>query len=127
MRMILSAVLFLAQMALPGARAADLQLVMVEQPGCIYCRAWDAEISAIYPKTVEGQRAPLIRIQLHAPLPEGMRFDRPAAFTPTFVLLDDGAEVGRIEGYPGQDFFWGLLNGMLDAGEPGTVTDEAVR
>jgi hypothetical protein len=123
MRKILPAVLSLALMALPGAVAADLQLVMVEQPGCVYCRAWDAEISAIYPRTDEGKRAPLTRIQLRAPLPEGMRFNRPAVFTPTFVLLDDGAEVGRIEGYPGQDFFWGLLNQMLDARNPGTGTD----
>ena len=123
MRMILLAVLSLAQIVLPGPVAADLRLVMVEQPGCVYCRAWDADISAIYPKTAEGKRAPLTRIQLRAPLPDDMRFDRPAGFTPTFVLLEDGAEVGRIEGYPGEDFFWGLLGQMLDARNPGSGTD----
>jgi hypothetical protein len=35
-------------------------------------------------------------------------------FTPTFVLLVDGVERNRIEGYPGEDFFWGLLGRMLD-------------
>lgn len=30
-------------------------------------------------------------------------------YTPTFVLIDGGREVGRIEGYPGEAFFWGLL------------------
>ena len=25
----------------------------------------------------------------------------------------DGNEVSRIEGYPGEDFFWGLLGRML--------------
>ncbi|MEY3306586.1 MAG: hypothetical protein RLZZ413_624 [Pseudomonadota bacterium] len=115
MRMVLPAVLSWALMGLSGAMAADLQLVMVEQPGCVYCRAWDAEVSAIYPRTAEGKLAPLTRIQLRAPLPAGMRFDRPAAFTPTFVLLEDGAEIGRIEGYPGEDFFWGLLTQMMEA------------
>ncbi len=123
MRMIRPAFLVLALMLLPLAALADLRLVMVEQPGCIYCRAWDDEISAIYPQTAEGKLAPLTRIQLRAPLPEDMRFDRPAGFTPTFVLLQDGGEIGRIEGYPGQDFFWGLLNQMLDARNPGTAPD----
>ena len=38
-------------------------------------------------------------------------------FTPTFVLVREGRELARIEGYPGEDFFWGLLAAMLrDAG-----------
>ena len=28
-------------------------------------------------------------------------------------LVDDGRELSRIEGYPGEDFFWGLLEMML--------------
>ena len=28
------------------------------------------------------------------------------------VLIDKGQEIGRIRGYPGEDYFWGLL-GML--------------
>lgn len=123
MRVLRQAFLCLALIVLPGAAMADLRLVMVEQPGCVYCRAWDDEISAIYPRTDEGRRAPLVRIQLHAPLPEDMRFDRPAAFTPTFVLLQDGDEVGRIEGYPGEDFFWGLLARLLESHPPDAGSD----
>lgn len=116
MRMVRSAFLgTLALTLLPLAAWADLALVMVEQPGCVYCKAWDEQVSAIYPRTDEGKAAPLTRIQLRAALPQGMQFDRPAAFTPTFVLLRDGIEVGRIEGYPGEDFFWGLLGQMIAA------------
>mgnify|MGYP000064823854 FL=1 len=42
--------------------AFAVELVMVEQPGCAYCRQWDAELSEIYPKTPEGQAAPLVRL-----------------------------------------------------------------
>jgi hypothetical protein len=42
-----------------------------------------------------------------------MVFARALTFTPTFVLMVDGIEVSRIEGYPGEDFFWGLLERML--------------
>jgi hypothetical protein len=34
-------------------------------------------------------------------------------FTPTFVLVEDGTEAGRIEGYPGEDFFWPLLAKLI--------------
>jgi hypothetical protein len=99
---------------------AGMELVMVEQPGCIYCERWDQDVANEYPLTDEGKAAPLRRIQLRAPVPEGLRLDRPAAFTPTFILIRDGAEVDRIEGYPGEDFFWGLLARMIaDAGPAG--------
>ena len=93
--------------------ASRLELVMVEQRGCAYCARWDAEIAPIYPKTEEANRAPLRRIDLRAPVPEDLSLARPAIFTPTFVLVRDGAEVDRIEGYPGPDFFWALLDDML--------------
>lgn len=99
--------------AITGARAAELSLVMVEQKGCKWCAAWNAEIGPAYPNTPEGTAAPLMRIDLHKPVPEGLSLARPAQFTPTFVLVADGAEVGRIEGYPGDNFFWPMLDDLL--------------
>ena len=66
-----------------------------------------------YTKTPEGAAAPLEVMRLNAPPPEGITFESPPVFTPTFVLVRDGAEIARIEGYPGEDFFWGLLGQML--------------
>lgn len=107
-------VLALAGLAtLPSALMADLRLLMAEEDGCMWCARWDAELSEIYPKTAEGQAAPLTRIDIHDPLPPGIALERALRFTPTFVLLHDGAEVGRIEGYPGEDFFWGLLDTLI--------------
>jgi hypothetical protein len=96
---------------------AELALLMFEQPGCIYCARWDAEIAPEYPLTDEGRAAPLRRLQLRAPLPEDLSLTAPPAFTPTFVLVQDGAEVGRIEGYPGEDFFWPLLMRLIERAE----------
>lgn len=97
--------------------AADAELVMVEEHGCVWCERWNSELSAIYPKTVEGKAAPLRRMDIHDTRPDDIEFARSLHFTPTFVLVVDGVEKGRIEGYPGEDFFWGLLGRMLtDAG-----------
>ncbi len=97
----------------PLTAAAETLLVMIEEAGCPWCARWNAEIAPIYPKTPEGQAAPLQRIDIHASTPEGMEFDQPFAFTPTFVLMVDGTEAARIEGYPGEDFFWSMLEQML--------------
>lgn len=96
------------------AAAAETRLIMVEEEGCMWCARWNEEISSIYPKTPEGKAAPLERIDIRAPRPEELTFARPLFFTPTFVLVVDGVEASRIEGYPGEDFFWGLLTQMLD-------------
>jgi hypothetical protein len=104
--------------SLAGAVRADegfagQVLLMVDQPGCAYCMAWDREIAPAYPNTDEGRAAPLRRARLGAALPAEVVLERPARLTPTFILLREGREVARLEGYPGPDFFWPLLGEML--------------
>lgn len=113
------AALIVGLAALP-ALAADL--IMVEQDGCVYCERWDAEIAHIYPKTEEGKTAPLRRADLRD-LPPDITFTSPPVFTPTFVLVDNGKELGRIEGYAGDEFFWFLLNRLLDEHLEGKKVD----
>lgn len=93
--------------------AAAAQLVMVEETHCHWCERWNEEIGVIYDKTAEGKRAPLRRVEISDDLPEGIEFKTRANFTPTFVLIEDGQEVGRIEGYPGEHFFWPMLGQLL--------------
>lgn len=109
-RFLLSLLVMLAPFA---ARAEALQLLMFEQPGCIYCARWNEEVGPQYPLTTEGKTAPLRRLQLRDPLPEEVALVSKPVFTPTFVLVNDGVETGRIEGYPGADFFWPLLADMI--------------
>lgn len=98
---------------LPFAAASETYLLMAEESGCIWCARWHEDIAHIYPKTAEGQTAPLRRYDLHKDMPE-ITFTQRVRFTPTFILVENGSEVGRIEGYPGEDFFWGLLNKMFE-------------
>lgn len=89
------------------------QLIMVEQAGCAYCARWNAEISDIYPKTPEGKFAPLRRMDLHDEPLENITFKGALAITPTFVLVTDGHEQARIEGYGGDEMFWAMLTVIL--------------
>ncbi|WP_188525686.1 thioredoxin family protein [Sinisalibacter lacisalsi] len=95
------------------AAAGELRLLMFEQEGCIWCARWEREIGVAYPNTEQAARAPLTRFDLRDKLPDDISLVRRAHITPTFVLLSDGAEVGRIEGHPGGDFFWFLLDELI--------------
>jgi hypothetical protein len=91
------------------------ELVMFERPGCGWCARFNAEIAPIYAKTDEGRSLPLRRVDLTQPLPADLAGIDPGAFTPTFVVVDQGREVGRIRGYPGDAFFFGLLGRIMNA------------
>ena len=102
-----------------GLNAAEL--VMFESDDCAWCERWHREIGAIYGKTEEARLAPLRRVDIHDRVPEDLSRLKVARYTPTFVLIQDGEEVGRILGYPGEDFFWGLLAEELSKLKPEAV------
>lgn len=100
--------------AFPAAASSPrATLVMFEARGCVWCERWHEEIGPVYPKTAEGVRAPLRRVDLDEGRPGELHHLAPITYTPTFVLLHDGREVGRILGYAGEDFFWGFLEQLV--------------
>lgn len=109
----LAAVLALMLTALP-ASAGPLRLLMVEKHGCVYCAAWDRSVGPGYAATPQGRAAPLERVDIHGPWPDGLALARRPFVTPTFILLDDGAEVGRLEGYLTAAQFYPALSALLD-------------
>jgi len=96
-----------------GGAAHAAQLVVLQQPGCAWCARFEAEIAPAYPKTEEGRQAPLRRVDITARWPADLAAIRTEHFTPTFVLVDKGVEVARLRGYPGDQFFWFLIDDML--------------
>lgn len=105
------------------ARSAHAQdstgLIMFRKPGCPWCLAWDREIGPIWPKTEIGQRFPIRMLDItdkNVKLYVNLKI--PVVFTPTFVLVHGGNEIGRFEGYPGEDFFWGLIERLVKTAPP---------
>jgi hypothetical protein len=117
MRLVLAALMLLASSLIAGAA----ELLMFEQPGCPWCRRWHEDVGPGYARSAEGQIAPLRRLQL-GDRPPGLSLKQSVTVTPTFIIVENGAEIGRITGYPGPDFFYGMLAPMLSAlktpGEP---------
>jgi thioredoxin-related protein len=96
--------------ALPATAA---ELVMLEQPGCVWCARFNAEIAPAWPKTEEGRLAPLRRVDITQDWPEDLSVIAKERFTPTFILMEDGAEIGRLRGYVGNEFFWYRIGELL--------------
>ena len=90
--------------------ATSVRLIMIEEPGCHFCRKWDTEIAPGYRKSAEGRFAPLKRLRRGASEISGLA---PIVYTPTFIVVQNGVEIARLRGYPGEDFFWPLLAEML--------------
>ena len=88
------------------------ELVMYRRDGCPWCARWDREIGPVYPKTDVSRRLPLRTVNLDRDKDLAVSH-RPIRYTPTFVLVEDAKEVGRIEGYPGDEFFWVRLASLL--------------
>ncbi len=93
---------------------AQTKLLMFETKGCYWCEKWREEVGVIYNKTPEGKLA-ILQVE---PLTKAAQkqYDLKSAifYSPTFVLIDDKKEIGRIEGYPGADFFWGMLEKLIE-------------
>ncbi len=112
MRFLLAAMTAVAAtLFMPVVQSAEL--MMFEEPGCVWCQRWHAEIGPGYPSSEEGLIAPLARRDIRDGRPTGVQLERAVTSTPTFVLVEDGAEKGRITGYPGADFFYPLLGDLL--------------
>ncbi|MDP2355012.1 MAG: hypothetical protein Q8M31_02990 [Beijerinckiaceae bacterium] len=114
----LANILVAAALSLSTASAAladTFELLMFERAGCVYCVRWDREVGPAYPLTPQGQLAPLRKISLDNGQPKGLGLDMPVRYSPTFVLMKDGKEAGRITGYMSDAMFWGIFAKMLEA------------
>jgi thioredoxin-related protein len=97
-----------------SALKETLELIVYERAGCEWCARWDREIAPIYPKTDIGKAIPLRRVNLDLKSQSDPVLEDPVRFTPTFVLLQNGKETGRIAGYHNDGFFWGMLESIAE-------------
>lgn len=116
MRRLLEPVILALVLALSatGPARSEFRLLMVEEAGCIYCLRWKQEVGPEFPITPEGRAAPIEMIDIRSDEVDSYDLTSRPRLTPTFILVQNKVELGRIEGYPGEEFFWGLLGQMLE-------------
>ena len=89
------------------------QLVMVDSRGCTYCAKFNREVAPKYSTSDAGKLAPLRKVSPVKRWPADLKGVRPVHFTPVFILVNDGREVGRFAGYNTEAKFWSRLQPLL--------------
>lgn len=104
----------LAALAVPAAAEPPrAELVLVETAGCGFCARWRAEVGPAWAAAPEGRAAPLRTVDLKALRLGGgdvALSGPPPRLAPTFLLVVDGREAGRIEGYANDFAFWSQVD-----------------
>ena len=84
---------------------------------CAYCKAWENEIANIYLKTEFEDQFKLSFIDFSSNADfEKYGISKIVKVTPTFIFVKDETEVGRIEGYNGQELFWWQVDEIIKSG-----------
>lgn len=106
--------LLLAMVSVLGSeRALAAELLLIEDPRCGPCILFDRQVGTIYSKTDEGRIAPIHRVAFGAPAPAPYAFIGQPKVAPTFVLVHEGLEIGRFEGYSSDELFWMSLASLM--------------
>lgn len=94
------------------ASAKAAELVMVEVRSCVYCARFNSEMAEIYESSETGRAIPLRRVHPRK-WPADLAAVEKTPFTPVFILVDQGSEIGRFAGYNGPEHFTSKLEQLL--------------
>lgn len=100
--------------ALTGERqATNLQLVVLEAPGCSYCNLFRRYVVPAYETSPRARDVPIKIIDLNDAAYDKLGLDGPVDTVPTTVLMQNNREVGRIPGYLGPENFFHAVNHLM--------------
>ena len=98
-----------SSVGLSDEQNTSLELLFITSEYCPFCKAWERDVGQIYEDTPYAQKATLRRVDLKdidSALPPR---SADVFGTPTFLIVENNTEIGRIEGYQSSDlFFWAL-------------------
>jgi thioredoxin-related protein len=104
---------FVALLICSATFAEAAQLVMVDVQSCPYCAKFRREVAPTYNSSAAGKLAPLRLVSPLKHWPNDLAQIAPVPYTPVFILVENGHEVGRFAGYSNRDTFWAKLNPLL--------------
>ena len=90
--------------------AADSRLIMVTSDYCPSCQAWELDVGKVYDKSPYATTLPLTRVEIGSKMPGDVTFQKPVVGTPTFLIIHNGQEIGRQNGYIDAEMFWWWLS-----------------
>ena len=96
-----------------AASRARMALIVIEVPGCFYCRLFRRDVHPAYESSPPARAVPLRFLDLEAARARQLVFERPIDVLPTVVLFRNGREVSRIAGYMAPENFIRTINYLL--------------
>ena len=102
------AALTLSAASIPESVKVATPLLQCRDNASVRCQPEGSDISCICSNFFE--RHSLDDFKIVRVSSSGVTLQSPVRYTPTFVVVDRGREIGRIEGFSSDDQFWGRLD-----------------
>ncbi|MEQ1717663.1 MAG: thioredoxin fold domain-containing protein [Hyphomicrobium sp.] len=97
--------------ALPASE--NFELVVMEAPGCTYCTLFRRDVLPSYEASPRAKDMPIRFVDVNDEAAEALGLETPVDIVPTFLVLKNHKEVGRIPGYTGPEYFFHTINYLL--------------
>ena len=112
-----------AVIAKPGSEAERLggllrtapktEVVVFEIGGCKYCTVFRDNLGARYQASTTNAVAPMRYVDVGRLDPTDFQLRSEITTVPTIVLLQDGKEIDRVEGYPLSEALFGMVKSRV--------------
>ena len=91
----------------------QFELIMFETSLCNHCAVFDDEVAKVYKSHSLAQMAPLTKVNLDEVGTRHHLLNTPIQLVPTFVVFENGKEIGRISGMVNKFAFLAFVRDKL--------------
>ncbi len=88
----------------------QLEMVVLEVKDCIYCNVFRRQLLPVYQASRQARRMPVRFVDINDPALGDIGLTQPVGVVPTFVVLENNEEIGRIPGLVGRNEFFQALD-----------------
>lgn len=100
----------------PAGGRAKTEVIVFEIGGCQYCTAFRDNLGARYLASTTNAAAPMRYVDVGRLDPRSFQLRSDITTVPTIVLMQDGKEVDRVEGYPLSEVLFGMVKSRVGTG-----------
>ena len=99
----------------PVPHFSNLQLVVMEAPGCTYCDIFRRDVLPSYEASEQAKDMPVRFVDVNDLPKTQIELQSQIDILPTFVIVKNNAEIGRIPGYVGPEDFFHSVSYLLSS------------
>ena len=99
----------------PVPHYSNLQLVVMESSDCTYCTIFRRDVLPSYEASEQAKDMPVRFVDVNDINKTQIELQSPIDNLPTFVIVKDNNEIGRIPGYIGPEDFFHSISYLLSS------------